>query len=63
LVGLQGKGERDEQILHLLQQQLMRPVWQLFLGRKAFVPSAPVWLPDGLRDEPLEDALRGYPWL
>lgn len=68
LVGLSGPGET-------LQRQLfgamVRPVWQIYLGRKAFVPSESVFLPDagpgtqwwGMS---LEDALRypgGYPWL
>jgi hypothetical protein len=36
----------------------------LFLGRKAFVPSEPVWLEDGLRTgETPEHALEYYPCL
>lgn len=65
LVGLEG----DEELLVLLDRALAAPRWQLFLGRKSFVPAAPVRLPDtppwgpGLRPEPLETALRTYPWL
>jgi CRISPR system Cascade subunit CasD len=64
LVGLEG----DEGLLRQLDVALGAPVWQLFLGRKAFVPGVPVRLPDepprgpGLRAEPLEEALRAYPW-
>lgn len=57
LVGLEGDGE----LLRRLDAALARPVWQLCLGRKAFPPAAPVRLSDGLRDQPLETALREYP--
>ncbi|MGH9944481.1 MAG: type I-E CRISPR-associated protein Cas5/CasD, partial [Pyrinomonadaceae bacterium] len=59
LVGLES--EDDDELLQRLHQALLRPRWQIFLGRKAFVPSLPVWLPDGLSDAPLLDSLRGYP--
>ncbi len=60
LVGLQGEVELLEQI----QAALQRPVWQLYLGRKAFVPSEPVWLEDGLMESAdLEQSLRAYPYL
>lgn len=65
LVGLAG----ERALLEELDAALRRPRWQLSLGRKAFVPGAPLRLPDeppwgpGLRALPLETALRGYPWL
>ena len=60
LVGLEG-GDLD--LLTELHAALRDPHWPLYLGRKAFVPGEPVWLPDGLRpDEALRDALRTYPW-
>ena len=64
LVGLESD---DAELLSQLDQALARPVWQLCLGRKAFVPSTPIRLPDGppgpgLRPIPLEDALLTYPW-
>jgi len=59
LVGLEG-GDLD--FLRRLHAALRNPKWPLYLGRKAFVPACPVWLPDGLREaEPLEDALTRYP--
>lgn len=59
LVGLESG---DVEQIRSLQRALERPVWQIFLGRKAFVPSEPVCLPDGVRDgEALEEALRAYP--
>ena len=60
LVGLAG----DLALLRTLHEALRAPVWALFLGRKAFVPAEPVWLPDGLRpDDDLRTALLGYRWL
>lgn len=51
-------------LLEELHAVLRSPIWPLFLGRKAFVPSPPVYLLDGLRaDESLEEALRAYPRL
>lgn len=64
LVGLESN---DESLLRRLEDALWRPVWQLFLGRKAFVPGEPVWLPDARPDDacwPLDlaEALASYPW-
>ncbi|HOA25396.1 MAG TPA: type I-E CRISPR-associated protein Cas5/CasD [Aggregatilineales bacterium] len=60
LVGLEG----DSGLLAELYAALRDPVWTLYLGRKAFVPGEPVWLPDGLWDGyGLFDALGAYPWL
>lgn len=65
LVGLVGE---DLAFLGELHAALRDPRWPLYLGRKAFVPSPPVWLPDGLRKgESLLDALalaaHPYPFL
>jgi CRISPR system Cascade subunit CasD len=54
LVGLEG----EHTLLARLNVALRWPAWQLCLGRKAFVPSEPVWQRDGLIDLPLEGALR-----
>lgn len=60
LVGFEGR----RSLLAELQAALMKPVWAIFLGRKAFTPSAPVWLRDGLREnKPLEQALSEYGWI
>lgn len=62
LVGLQG----DEALLRTLDAALADPVWPLSLGRRAFVPSEPIRLPDepplgpGLRPGAVEDVLRTY---
>lgn len=60
LVALQGDGKLLEQ----LHQALAHPVWQLNLGRKAFVPGEPVYLKDGLlpATDNLDEALY-YPYL
>lgn len=61
LVGLEGDNLDPLAELHAA---LRDPHWPLYLGRKAFVPGEPVWLPDALRlDETLMDALQTYPWL
>lgn len=53
LVGLESE---HVEFLESLQDALKKPKWQLFLGRKAFVPSLPVYLEkDGIQEgEPLE---------
>lgn len=61
LAALQG----DNKLLEQVKESLESPVWQLFLGRKSFVPGIPVYLPDGYMPEvdSLEDALKSYPYL
>lgn len=60
LVGLEG----ELPLLERLQQALRQPVWAIYLGRKAFTPSVPVWLRDGLSvGQTLEAALGGYGWV
>lgn len=57
------KGELS--LLREIQASLANPVWQLYLGRKAFVPGLPVFLKDGLLPdcEDLAEVLKGYPYL
>lgn len=45
IVGLQGD---DLATLETLQRALQNPKWQLFLGRKAFVPALPVYFRRGV---------------
>ena len=56
LVGLEGPRALLEQI----QTALQSPHWTLYLGRKAFPPGKPVWLREGLRDEPVLEALKEF---
>jgi CRISPR system Cascade subunit CasD len=61
LVGLAGN---DLALLRQIQAALHDPIWPLFLGRKAFVPGAPICLDDGLcPDTDLQPVLENYPWL
>jgi len=66
LVGLEG----EPALLMALAEALAAPKWQLFLGRKAFPPSAPMILPAAppwnagwRRGSGLTQALAVYPWL
>lgn len=56
LVGMEG----ETGLLAEIVEALNRPVWPLFLGRKSYVPTAPVSLKDGMMDLSLEDALSSY---
>ncbi len=61
LVGLAGE---DLALLERIHSALKKPVWPMFLGRKAFVPGEPVWLADGLKTGlELDAALQSYPYL
>lgn len=69
LVGLEAVEPDSEALLATLDQALDTPVWPLFLGRKSYLPSIPIRLPDvpplgpGLRaGSSLEEALSLYPW-
>lgn len=59
LVGLEG----DMSLLRCIEVALQSPHWPLCLGRKSFPPGLPVFLPDGLREYSLRDALCNYPRL
>lgn len=52
----------DEAFLHKINDALARPVWQIFLGRKSFVPSQPVRLLDAPLEMPLFASLAFLPW-
>ena len=58
LVGLECD---DPAFLESLQTAVKNPQWQLFLGRKSFVPSVPIYLAkDGIRNGNLEDVLSNF---
>jgi CRISPR system Cascade subunit CasD len=60
LIALQGDGRS---LLEEAQARLQNPVWFLFLGRKSYVPSEPIWFEDGVQDSPLRDVLIRWPWI
>jgi len=65
LVGLEGPSE----LLRMIVGALASPRWQIFMGRKSHVPSAPLLLPEsapwlgGWREGALADGLAACPWL
>ncbi len=59
LVGLESN---NSALLEQLHFALANPHWQLCLGRKAFIPSLPVYVPDGLQDQNLMTVLSNHPW-
>ncbi len=60
LVGLEG----ERTLLQTLTAALLNPVWSIYLGRKAFTPSVPVWLHDGLQEgKTLEQVFCQYGWI
>lgn len=58
LVGLCGE---DRAHLERVHAALADPVWPLALGRKSYVPSEPVWMPDAVVDADLREALSHWP--
>ncbi len=58
LVGLEG----EHAFLKRLDDALRHPVWPLFLGRKAFVPSLPVAAPEGVSESELMAVLANHGW-
>jgi len=59
LVGLEGD---NINLLKQIYQSLDKPKWQVYLGRKSYLPSEPVFLKDGLKEQQdLETALIQYP--
>lgn len=60
LVGVESD---DKELLRRLDEALAHPCWQLFLGRKSFVPALPVRPPGGLQiNTALEAALQYFDW-
>jgi CRISPR system Cascade subunit CasD len=57
LVGFEGD---DRALLENLDAALADPVWQIYFGRKSFVPSRPVQA--GIQDLPMEEALKQFPY-
>ncbi|MFH1980371.1 MAG: type I-E CRISPR-associated protein Cas5/CasD [Pseudomonadota bacterium] len=60
LVGLEGG---DIGLLEKASAALANPCWSLSLGRKAYVPSEPVPMEDGLQGGALREVVSNYPWI
>lgn len=60
LVGLEGQ---DVALLHAIHSALKVPHWPLSLGRKSYLPSPEVYLRDGVKQQPLREALLDYSYL
>lgn len=60
LVGLECE---ERSLLERIHAGLRNPVWPLALGRKSYVPSEPIWMKDGLWENPLREALSRSPWI
>lgn len=58
LVGLEGD---DRDALERIHAALANPAWPLALGRKSYVPSEPIWMPDSVVNAGLREALLGWP--
>jgi CRISPR system Cascade subunit CasD len=56
LVGLEG----DRALLETLDAALESPCWQLYFGRKSFIPSCPVRVHQGITELELADALKDF---
>lgn len=60
---LVGLADNDGVLLDRIHTALGNPAWPLSLGRKSYVPSESVWMPDALQDAPLLEALARWPWI
>lgn len=60
LVGLES---REQALIKNIFASLQTPKWPLSLGRKAYVPSEPVWIENGIQDSPLREVMVSYPWI
>jgi CRISPR system Cascade subunit CasD len=53
--------EGDDALIEALHDAVRRPVFPLYLGRRAFPPAGPVSL--GVRQDSLRDVLKTHPWI
>jgi len=55
--------EGNDELVARLNDALKVPHWGIFLGRKAFAPSAPIFLEDGEEFDDCAQAIRNFRWL
>jgi CRISPR system Cascade subunit CasD len=60
LVALEGS---DKSLMEAVHGKLKNPTWPIFLGRKSYPPAEPVWVKDGIKETPLLETLKLFPWL
>jgi len=60
LVALEGN---NRAVLEKAHASLQNPAWPLALGRKSYLPSEPIWIENGVQDDPLQDVLARWPWI
>ena len=58
---LAGIESEDDGFLKQIENALKNPVFHIYLGRKSYPPTLPLVL--GVRQQPLEEALKSEPWL
>ena len=59
LIALEG----DRNLLEQIESSLKNPSWPIYLGRKAFLPSSPILLGNGVLDNGIDESIRTTPWL
>lgn len=62
LVALEARTANEVQVLAACAQAVQRPQWPLFLGRKACIPTRPIYDDYGEQYADIEDALRRHRW-
>jgi CRISPR system Cascade subunit CasD len=60
LVGLEGD---NSSLLERAHEHLKNPTWMLFLGRKSYLPSEPIWIENGVQNAPLREVIIHWPWI
>lgn len=50
-------------LLEKAHESLKNPKWPLALGRKAYLPSEPVWMENAVQDIAMHKALKEWPWI
>ncbi|MCI0560766.1 MAG: type I-E CRISPR-associated protein Cas5/CasD, partial [Nitrososphaera sp.] len=59
LVGLEGE---NTVLLNRVNNAIAAPRWQVYLGRKAFLPTWPIKVTNDCCQDTLLDALKSFPW-
>jgi len=60
VVGLETADGETPELLTLIYAGLQSPKWFIALGRKGYTPSCPVWVPGGVLEMPLREALVSF---